>query len=68
MDKIKSFSVCDMENDGFWCESEWQKGLVGVREENFSQRFVLSWCPVGGIPASETRLPFGVPGFSGFSS
>ena len=44
MDKIKSFSVCDTENDGFWCEFEWQKGLVGRREENFSKRFsVPSW-------------------------
>lgn len=25
---------------------------------------VLGWCPVGGIPESETRLPFGGPGFS----
>ena len=45
MDKIKSFSVCDTEKDGFWCEFEWQKGLVGGREENLSKRFseVPSW-------------------------
>lgn len=28
MDKIKSLSVCDMENNGFWCDLEWRKGLV----------------------------------------
>lgn len=31
MDKIKSFSVCDIENDGFWCDLERREGSRGGR-------------------------------------
>lgn len=31
MDKIKSFSVCDTENDGFWCDLERREGSPGGR-------------------------------------
>lgn len=30
MDKIKSFSVCDTEDDGFWCNVDWQE-VGGLR-------------------------------------
>jgi hypothetical protein len=30
MDKIKSFSVCDTQNDGFWCDVDWQE-VGGLR-------------------------------------
>lgn len=33
MDKIKSFSVCDMENGGLWCDIERGRDLLGRKEE-----------------------------------
>lgn len=39
MDKIKSFSVCDMENDGFGVTLNGGGGLVGGGEESWPWRF-----------------------------
>lgn len=41
MDKIKSFSVCDMENGGFWCDFGWGDGKR-ARPEGFSIRAQLT--------------------------
>lgn len=46
MDKIKSFSVCDMENDGFWCNFGWREGSHGgerKRARPGGPQFALSW-------------------------
>lgn len=58
MDKIKSFSVCDMENGGFWCDFGWGgagRGLV-LR--------VLNSRSIGRLPAFGARPPFSRLGFS----
>lgn len=57
MDKIKSRSVCDMENDGFRCDSAWATGREFVPER-------LHSCSGRDVPrASGTRPPFSGLGF-----
>jgi hypothetical protein len=52
MDKIKSFSVCDIENDGFWCDIEWREALRGgERREGWAWGFSY-WRSIGGGSAS----------------
>lgn len=52
---------------GFGVKFEMTEGSRWGKGRELFHRGSLSWCPVGGFPAPETRLslPFGVPPFSG---